>query len=266
MSPVLKSLKIYACNKRWPQVDRDGRTGRNPRTYEYCLFVLLSGITQDREPLTTLRTILIRTDLALTADIGPWSSHWRETFPATAVEYKAAPNKQSGFEVHHHMVNSSFWNLLLLKILSDIQESITSWKPNFNSNFGKSGCLQWVTSEREAPLPQGNARASPKAQLHKYFQLSKLTYQLLVHTPMQFSLHCQARGTSQVKNQPPPPLLVAMPAWSVCRKQMLEVNFNWPTPSTLLDNTDSTYVPLTSPNSFPQTHERDFLSGDLKAR
>lgn len=239
---------------------------KKPKNLRVLSFCSALGHNPRQGALTTLRTILIRTDLALTADIGPWSSHWRETFPATAVEYKAAPNKQSGFEVHHHMVNSSFWNLLLLKILSDTQESITSWKPNFNSNFGKSGCLQWVTSEREAPLPQGNTRASPKAQLHKYFQLSKLTYQLLVHTPMQFSLHCQARGTSQVKNQPPPPLSVAMPAWSVCRKQMLEVNFNWPPPSTLLDNRDSTNVPLTSPNSFPQTHERDFLSGDLRAR
>lgn len=148
----------------------------------------------------------------------------------------------------------------------NIQERITSWKPNFNSNFGKSGCLQWVTSERQAPLPQGNARASPKAQLHKYFQLSKLTYQLLVHTPMQFSLHCQARGTRQVKNQPPPPLLVATPAWSAYRKQMQDVNFNRPSPSALLDNTVSTYAPLTSPTSFPQTHERDFIPADLRAR
>lgn len=213
-----------------------------------------------------LRTRLITTDLALTADTGPWSSHWWETFPATAVEYEAAPNKQSGFEANHHMVNSLFWNLLLLKILSDIQERITSWEPNFNSNFGKSGCLQWVTSERQAPLPPRNARASPKAQLHKSFQLSNLTYQLLVHTPMQSSLHCQAWGSSQVKNQPPAPLLVAMPAWSGCRKQMLEVNFSWISPSTLLDNTDSTYAPLTSPSSFPQTHEKDFISGDLRAR
>lgn len=154
--------------------------------------------------------MLISRDLALRADIGPWSSHWWETFPTTAGEYKAALNKQSGFEVHHHMVNSLFWNLLLQKILSDIQERITSWKPDLNSNLGKAGCLQWVTSERQEPVPQSNVRTFPKAQLHKYFQLSKVTYQLLVHTPMQFSLHCQAWGSSQVKNQPPPHLLVAM--------------------------------------------------------
>lgn len=112
---------------------------------------------------------------------GPWCSHGWETFPATAAECKAAPNKQSGFEVHHHMVNSLFWNLLLLKILSDIQGRKTSWKSDFSSNSGKCGCLQ---SQRDkAPLARGEARASPKAQLHKHSQLSNPTYQLLVPAP-----------------------------------------------------------------------------------
>lgn len=41
-----------------------------------------------------------------------------------------------------------------------------------------------------------------------------------------------------------------MPGPSVCRKQMLKVNFNWPLPSTLPDNADSTYAQLTNSNSW----------------
>lgn len=142
-----------------------------------------------------------------------------------AVEYKAAPNKQSGFEAHRHMVNSLFWNLLLLKILSDIQERITSWKPNFNSNFGKSGCLQRVTSERQVPhkATQGHP---PKPSCTNTFSY------LNSHISYLFILPCSSPYTA--KHREPARLKINLlhPFWWQCQLDMFLESKCWTLTST----------------------------------
>lgn len=72
------------------------------------------------------------------------------------------------------MVNSLLWNLLLLKIFSDIQERKTS-----STAILENVAVCSPIRETKCPLHEG----IPKAQLHKHSQLSNPTYQLLVPAP-----------------------------------------------------------------------------------
>lgn len=103
------------------------------------------------------------------------------------------------------MADSLFWNLLLLKILADIHERITSWKPEFHSNFGKAACLQQGTSQRQEPLPHGEQGQPPKPVQTPSTAWLTPTPEEAVHSPPlishSFTIPCSSPSTAKPREQ-----------------------------------------------------------------